>query len=107
MADAAILSLSSGVMIGHGASSTSFWCRRWMEHSRSYRWMTFPCSSARTWNSMCLGLSRYFSMKTVASPNADWAMRRPASIASSRPFSSCTMCMPMPPPPALALTITG
>ena len=37
-----------GVSAGEGASSSSFWLRRWMEQSRSPRWITFPCLSAST-----------------------------------------------------------
>ena len=46
-------------------------------------------------------------MNTVASPNADFAIRWLPVIASSSPFSSWTICMPIPPPPALAFTMTG
>ena len=31
------------VSAGLGVSSTTFWCRRWIEHSRSSRWTTCPC----------------------------------------------------------------
>ena len=33
---------------GLGVSSTSFWCRRCTEQSRSPRWMQLPCPSANT-----------------------------------------------------------
>src|SRR6266498_1606492 len=46
---------------GDGVSSTSFWCRRWIVQSRSPRWITLPCASARTWTSTCRGSSRYRS----------------------------------------------
>ena len=39
---------TSGVSAGEGASSSSFWLRRWMEQSRSPRWITLPCLSAST-----------------------------------------------------------
>lgn len=39
---------TSGVRAGLGASSTSFWLRRWMEQSRSPRCTTLPCLSAIT-----------------------------------------------------------
>ncbi len=45
-----------------GASSISFWWRRWIEHSRSPRWTTLPWWSPRIWNSMWRGASMYFSM---------------------------------------------
>ena len=38
---------SAGVRHRAGASSMSFWLRRWMEQSRSPRWMTWPCRSAK------------------------------------------------------------
>ena len=44
------------------ASSMSFWCRRWIEHSRSPRWTTLPLVSAMIWISMWRGASTYFSM---------------------------------------------
>ncbi len=45
-----------------GASSMSFWWRRWIEHSRSPRWTTLPLLSAITWISMWRGPWMYFSM---------------------------------------------
>ena len=39
---------TSGVSTGEGASSTSFWLRRWMLQSRSPRWITLPCLSQST-----------------------------------------------------------
>ena len=51
---------SSG-RVGAGASSTSFWCRRWSEQSRSQQWTTLPCESARIWTSTCRGRSMNFS----------------------------------------------
>ena len=33
---------------GAGASSSTFWWRRWIEQSRSPSEMTFPCASARS-----------------------------------------------------------
>ena len=41
---------------GEGASSMTFWLRRWIEHSRSNRWTTLPCLSPSTWISMWRGL---------------------------------------------------
>ena len=45
----------SGVMPGAGASSTTFWWRRWIEQSRSNRWTNLPWRSAKTWISMWRG----------------------------------------------------
>eukprot|EP00955_Chlamydomonas_euryale_P000868 10175-Chlamydomonas_euryale.AAC.5 len=53
---------TSGVSAGDGASSSSFWLRRWMEQSRSPRWITLPCLSASTWNSMWRGFLTRRSM---------------------------------------------
>ena len=36
---------------GDGDSSTSFWWRRWIEHSRSPRWTRLPWWSPRIWTS--------------------------------------------------------
>ena len=46
---------------GAGDSSTSFWCRRCSEQSRSQRWTTLPCWSPRICTSTCRGCSMYFS----------------------------------------------
>src|SRR3989304_4954995 len=43
---------------GEGLSSSSFWWRRWIEHSRSPRGATFPCRSARSWISVWRGPPR-------------------------------------------------
>ena len=40
-------SRSSGVRKGEGLSSITFWCRRWIEHSRSKRWTALPWPSAQ------------------------------------------------------------
>ena len=46
---------------GGGASSTSFWCRRWSEQSRSQQCTTLPWESARIWTSTWRGRSMNFS----------------------------------------------
>ncbi len=45
----------SGPTTGDGHSSTTFWWRRWIEHSRSPRYTALPLWSAATWISMCRG----------------------------------------------------
>ena len=65
----------SSVMVGAGASSSTFWCRRWVEQSRSKRWTTLPWESARIWTSMWRPCSTYFSIRIVSSPNALRASR--------------------------------
>ncbi len=42
VAAAPMASRSSGVITGQGDSSTTFWCRRCTEQSRSPRWITLP-----------------------------------------------------------------
>ena len=51
-AAAPMASRSAGVSMGAGASSISFWWRRWMQHSLSPRWTTLPWASPSTWISM-------------------------------------------------------
>ncbi len=97
----------SGVIVGAGASSSTFWWRRWVEQSRSKRWTVLPWLSASTCTSMWRPCSTYFSMSMVSSPNADDASRRAAATAASYSSAVRTIRMPLPPPPAAALTSTG
>ena len=55
-----IFARSSGSTIhsGAGDSSISFWCRRWIEQSRSPRWIVLPCLSAMIWTSTWRGSGR-------------------------------------------------
>ena len=46
---------------GEGDSSTSFWCLRWIEHSRSPSVSTPPFWSQRTCTSTCLAGAMNFS----------------------------------------------
>ena len=94
-------------MVGAGASSMTFWCRRWVEQSRSKRCSTVPCASASTCTSRWRPCSTYFSSSRVSSPKADCASRFAAATAASRSSADRTMRMPLPPPPAAALTSTG
>ena len=57
-------------MPGAGASSTTFWCRRCREQSRSPKTAT-PRSVPSTCTSTCRPRSTYCSTKTVPSPKAD------------------------------------
>src|ERR671912_420519 len=59
-----------GSNAGDGASSTTFWWRRWIEHSLSKRCKTLPCSSPITCTSTWRGSSTSFSRNTDPSPNA-------------------------------------
>ena len=92
---------------GEGASSTTFWWRRWTEHSRSKSDTTVPCTSAMTWTSTCRGRVTYRSRNTVPSPNAAAASRAADVTASWSPAGPSTIRMPRPPPPALAFTSSG
>ena len=92
---------------GDGASSTIFWWRRWIEHSRSPTAHTVPWRSAITCTSMWRPVARYGSQKTVGSPNAEPASAAAASSSPGRSASDRTTRMPRPPPPADAFTSTG
>ena len=41
---------------GLGATSISFWLRRWIVHSRSHKWLMPPCLSPMICTSMCRAL---------------------------------------------------
>ena len=69
---------SSSEMCGAGAISTTFWCRRWIEQSRSNRCRVVPWVSARICTSMCRGRPTACSMNAVGSPNAPSASRMAA-----------------------------
>mmetsp|Transcript_11200 Transcript_11200/g.35660 ORF Transcript_11200/g.35660 Transcript_11200/m.35660 type:complete len:206 (+) Transcript_11200:1648-2265(+) len=90
-----------------GAISTTFWCLRCTEQSRSNRWTTFPSLSPRIWTSMCRGFSTYFSRNTVPSPKAFSASARATPNSRSNSCSDRTTRIPRPPPPIAALMITG
>src|SRR6185312_11599480 len=64
---------------GDGVSSSTFWWRRWIEHSRSKRWTWCPWVSPNTWNSMWWGPCTKRSSSTRSSPNAFFASRRAAA----------------------------
>ena len=55
VAAAVIAVRCSSLMVGAGASSSTFWCRRWVEQSRSKKWRTAPWWSPITWTSMWRG----------------------------------------------------
>jgi hypothetical protein len=60
-----------GVTAGEGASSTTFWWRRWTEQSRSPRWMTWPWVSPNTWISTWRPSMMARSRISSPLPNAD------------------------------------
>ncbi|CAB4886065.1 unannotated protein [freshwater metagenome] len=53
-AAAPISARSTSSTAGEGDSSTIFWWRRWIEHSRSNSDTQLPCWSANIWISICL-----------------------------------------------------
>jgi hypothetical protein len=91
---------------GAGASSTSFWWRRWSEQSRSPMATIRPVASPSSWTSMWRAgrISRSRIDRSVAErgrASADPAARPPAGRAA------CDPAHPRPPPPAAALTSNG
>ncbi len=98
---------TSSVSRTDGASSMTFWWRRWSEHSRSPRCTTLPCASAITWISMWRGRSTQRSTSRVSSPKEERASRRAAAISSASSAPSRTRRMPLPPPPAEGFSSTG
>lgn len=60
----------------------TFWCRRWTEQSRSYKWTTLPWLSPRIWTSMWRGRSMNFSRNSAPLPNAACASDLALSKAS-------------------------
>ena len=61
---------TAGSRFEAGAISTTFWCRRCTEQSRSKRWTRLPCWSPSSCTSMCRARAMYFSRNTSAMPNA-------------------------------------
>ena len=88
---------AAGSMLG--AISTTFWCRRCTEQSRSQRWTRLPCVSPRICTSMCLARPMYRSMNTSPRPNAAPASRW---ASSSLPCSSVGVLHDAHPAPAAA-----
>ena len=50
VAASAICARTRASRTGDGASSTSFWCRRWMLQSRSHKWIALPWLVAENLN---------------------------------------------------------
>ena len=92
---------------GAGASSTTFWKRRCIEHSRSKKWTMFPCLSPSTWISMCRGRRTSFSTRTRSLPKAAFASIFASSRADANSSGACAARMPLPPPPSTGLISTG
>ena len=92
---------------GAGASSITFWWRRWSEQSRSNKCTTLPWLSPNTCTSIWRGRRIYFSISTRSSPKEDAASRLHDSSASANASEASTRRIPLPPPPATALIKTG
>src|SRR5450759_1555127 len=107
MGTAAVAAAKAAGYEGAGASSMTFWWRRWSEQSRSLRWMALPWRSANTCISIWRGALTYFSISTRSSPKAAIASRMAAASAASKSAWRSTRRMPLPPPPATALINTG
>ena len=96
-----------GVERRRGASSSSFWWRRWSEQSRSPRWMTLPRSSPSTWISMWRGrLEVFFQVDGVVAEGGLGLGARGRERRRQLVGLWATR-MPRPPPPAAALMSTG
>ena len=98
----------AGSRFGDGASSITFWWRRWTEQSRSKRCTMSPCASASTctsmWRGRTIACSRYTERvaERAPPPRSSPSRRRraaPARLGTSR--------MPRPPPPCAAFTKRG
>ena len=103
-AAAPIRARSSASTTGEGASSITFWWRRWRLHSRSPRWTQ---RAVRVGEHLHLDVARALEVAldeqpVVAEGRAGLAARRPERLGSSS--GARTTRMPLPPPPATALT---
>jgi hypothetical protein len=98
----------AGVMATEGASSSSFWWRRWIEHSRSPRTRAVPCRRTAP-GTRCGAAPRCTSRSREPLPKAAWAsLRACRELPLQHPDRrSRTTFMPRPPPPPAALRITG
>jgi hypothetical protein len=93
-------------MPGAGASSITFWCRRWSEQSRSNR-CTARVPSPKTCTSIWRGFSTNFSIRTASLPKAVAASPLRARQRVHELAGAATLRIPLPPPPATALIRTG
>ena len=97
----------AGLRPGAGASSISFWFRRWTEQSRSPRWMVCPWRSARICTSTCRGFSTSFSRYISSFPKQAAASALASAQAAGSSSGPSQRRMPLPPPPAEAFSSTG
>ena len=84
----------------------TFWCRRWMEHSRAPA-ASVNRPSPRICTSTWRGRSKYRSRYTASFPNEARARSAHARNAFISSCSSRATCIPIPPPPAAAFTSSG
>ena len=97
-----------GVMTGEGASSSTFWWRRWSEQSRSPRWIAAALAVAEH---LELDVARvgeiFLHVDGVVAEGRARFRRRLAHQAFELVFGFGTTFMPRPPPPDAALIRTG
>ena len=92
---------------GDGASSMSFWWRRWTEHSRSPRWIDV---AVLVGHDLQLDVARPLDVALeVHRAVAERGQRLGCAVSNSCAdlAGRGTIFMPRPPPPAAALRMTG
>lgn len=104
-----LVKIDKSTRTGKQTSSMTFWFLLCTEQSLSHRLTTPPSLSANTCTSTCLGLSIYFSTRTVEFPKPLSDSRWADSSASVKAASVgvVTTRIPLPPPPWIALIKTG
>ena len=90
-----------------GASSTSFWCRRWTEHSRSPRWTVRWCVGQDLDLHVPGPLDELLEIDAAVAERLERLGRRRGRAPLELVRRRRTTRMPFPPPPAAAFTITG
>ena len=99
---------SPGSSAGDGDSSSTFWCRRWTEHSRSPSAIARARARRRAAGSRRAAAARRSARRTRCRRRTRPLPRaRAASSASSSSSAERTTRIPRPPPPAAAFTSSG
>ena len=97
---------TSSASPGAGDSSTTFWCRRWIEQSRSPStstpWRRRRPAPRRAGRARRTARRRPCRRRTPTRPRP-----RPSAISPGRSASGRTIRIPRPPPPADAFTSSG
>ena len=95
-------------MTGEGASSSTFWWRRWSEQSRSPRWIGIAVAVAEDLEFDMARIAEIFlDIDGVVAERGLRLAARLADLAFELGPRSVTTFMPRPPPPDAALTSTG